>query len=98
MVEGELTVDRAFRLEQTQCIILGDLTSANDRGFACSFDDVPFLVAIPNADIPISLSAKVRPRLYEPATFRVPSRADIASYLTAAAVAQIARCRAISKH
>jgi hypothetical protein len=30
MIEGELTVDDSFRLEQTQCIIFGNLTGAND--------------------------------------------------------------------
>ena len=50
MVEGELTVDCSFCLEQTQRIILGNLTSANDRRFARSLDDVAFLVAIPDAD------------------------------------------------
>ena len=53
MMEGELTFDRAFRLEQTQRIILGNFARADDRRFACAFDDVAFLVAIPDADIPI---------------------------------------------
>ena len=57
MVEGELTVDCSFCLEQAQRIILGNLTSANDRGFARSLDDVAFLGTIPNAAIPILTAA-----------------------------------------
>ena len=53
MVEGELSVDCSFCLEQTQCIVFGNVTRADDRCFARPFDDVAFFVAIPNAAIPI---------------------------------------------